>query len=362
MKIKLLDFIKENSNWREILSACPYNIKIKDKDELTLLKYDQINTSKWDELSLWCRGIIINNKTLEPVCVPFKKFFNYGESAAADIDLDSAKVTEKIDGSLIKIFFYDGSWRIATNGSIDANEVMASEINGMGSNVSFGTLVKQALGDFDLNRLNMNATHMFELVSPYNQVVLDYGEEIALYYLGSRRMSDFVEYQEQVARENFKTPQLYDFDKVPLTMIQEAVRDKINFEGFVVVDKNFNRVKIKTEDYLMRHHARSKQVTPKVIIEVLQAGELGEFLSNLEDRNNVKAMCLELQSKYENFIKDIDSYGHMLQAKFGDDAKGAALFAKDHPYLGLVMRSYRQSSCAEAVRKYPAKKLAEILK
>ena len=31
---------------------------------------------------------------------------------------------EKVDGSLIKVFYYDGEWRVATNGTIDARDVI----------------------------------------------------------------------------------------------------------------------------------------------------------------------------------------------------------------------------------------------
>lgn len=360
-KIELLDFIKKNTNWREILTSEPYNIKIKNKDDLTILKYDQLNTTKWDELSLWCRGIIINNKSLEPVCVPFKKFFNYGEPYADEIDLDSARVTEKIDGSLIKIFFYNGVWRIATNGAIDADEIESIEVNGMGHGPSFGKITRQALGNFNLNTLDKHSTHMFELTSPYNIVVLNYGDKPELYYLGSRHLNDFMEYQEQTAREYFKTPQLYDFDKVPLSMIKEAIKDKENFEGFVIVDKDCHRVKIKTEDYLMRHHARSKQITPKAIIQILQANEMGEFLSNVDESTPIKEMIEILETNYENLIKEIDSYAHMLKTKFGNDARSAAIFAQSHPYLGWVMGAFRYGSCRNLISKVSAKKLVELL-
>lgn len=48
--------------------------------------------------------------------MPYKKFFNFGEDCAATIDWNTAKVQEKIDGSLISLYWYDDSWHISSTG------------------------------------------------------------------------------------------------------------------------------------------------------------------------------------------------------------------------------------------------------
>ena len=52
------------------------------------------------------------------VCRPFDKFFNVGEVNAADIDWSTAQVREKVDGSLMKIWFDNGDWHLSTNGTL----------------------------------------------------------------------------------------------------------------------------------------------------------------------------------------------------------------------------------------------------
>jgi len=83
--LKVIELIKNNPNWREILSESPYCITIKDDGDFILLKYSQIDSDFNNEIVRECRGLIIH-KNFNPVCVPFYKFGNYGESYADNID------------------------------------------------------------------------------------------------------------------------------------------------------------------------------------------------------------------------------------------------------------------------------------
>ena len=40
--LKIQEFIKAHDNWRDLLSAEPYNLKISDDDGFVLFKYNQI--------------------------------------------------------------------------------------------------------------------------------------------------------------------------------------------------------------------------------------------------------------------------------------------------------------------------------
>lgn len=83
--MKLLEFINEHDNWKELLQQSPYNLIVKEKDDYTLLKYNQLESDFSNEIVRECRGIILN-KDNKIVCYPFHKFFNYGEQYADFID------------------------------------------------------------------------------------------------------------------------------------------------------------------------------------------------------------------------------------------------------------------------------------
>ena len=67
--MKLLDFIKEHDNWKELLKEDPYFLDIKEEDDLTLLKYNQIKSDFSQDIVKECRGIILD-KNNNIVCFP----------------------------------------------------------------------------------------------------------------------------------------------------------------------------------------------------------------------------------------------------------------------------------------------------
>ena len=95
-------FISENSDWEKLLQEKPYCITIsRDKvfgHNLVMFKYSQPDSDFNNQLVRECRGLILDEDTLEPVCVPFFKFGNFSESYVPDIDWSSAFVSQKLDG------------------------------------------------------------------------------------------------------------------------------------------------------------------------------------------------------------------------------------------------------------------------
>lgn len=176
MKLKLLDFIREHENWEELLINSPYNLRIIRKDDYILLKYKQTESDFSLDIVKECRGIILRESDYRVVCFPFVKFFNANEPNAATIDWKSARVQEKIDGSLIKIWCDDkngvSEWHVSTNGNIDA---FSSPIdNDISPYTNYGSLFMSVFGRQNFNKLNKNYTYIFELVSPYTKIVTYY--------------------------------------------------------------------------------------------------------------------------------------------------------------------------------------------
>lgn len=287
--LELERFLKENNNWEELLTNEPYNLKVKRDGNYVMLSYDQIRSDFSSVLVQQARGIIFKESTLEPVCVPFFKFFNFGEENAANIDWDTAWVTEKIDGSLIKVW-WDDCWHISTNGTIDASKAEISDIKMPNFAVYFwNTLLKyyNTYSDF-FNGLDQNLTYMFELVGPYNRVVVPY-EKPELYFLGARNKFTGEELRgttlttEALGLSKFKLPCLY-----PLNSLAECIKVTEEFgwdqEGFVVCDARFKRVKIKSPAYVLAHFMRNNNViTRKHLIKVVLLNEVEEFMCYAAD-------------------------------------------------------------------------------
>ena len=121
MQLEILDFIESNPDWENKLMGSPYFVKTKREDGLVLTKYDQTHSDMTIPLVRECRGIILDETNgHQPVCVPLFKFGNFGESYIPDIDWTSACIQEKLDGSLIKLWYHAGEWRVSSNGEINA--------------------------------------------------------------------------------------------------------------------------------------------------------------------------------------------------------------------------------------------------
>ena len=240
--MQVLELMNREDNWEEILQGEPYFINIKKKDDYVLLKYNQIFSDFSNEIVRECRGAIFRkNVDGRWICVSrgFDKFMNFGESYAPKIDWESAIVMEKVDGSLIRFFYDNEEWHIATNGQINAFEI---PINDEG--LTFGDLVLKALnGKEQFSKLTYlldhNFTYMFELVSPITQVVIHY-PNTELYYLGAR---DMITMREDRLKDNsimdkfgIKQPKYY----ATIHDIDECIRNANEMgkdnEGFVVGD------------------------------------------------------------------------------------------------------------------------------
>jgi hypothetical protein len=125
-----MELLKEIGNLpfeevRQRLTSAPYKLNIRESKahpQLYSITYDLIKSDFKLPLVSECRGIILEKDTNRLICWPFNKFWNHGEGKAAKIDWNSAKVQEKYDGSLMKLYHYDGEWIVATNSVVDSNE------------------------------------------------------------------------------------------------------------------------------------------------------------------------------------------------------------------------------------------------
>lgn len=284
-KIELREFILSHDNWEELLTAEPYHLKISRDGEYIMFKYNQVFSDFNIPLVQEARGIIFRESDWECVCHPFNKFGNYGESYCPEINWETASVQEKVDGSLIK-FWYDNGWRISTNGTIDAFKANLNDIKYH----NFGQLAIDAIRkvfpdehEF-FNMLDPKCTYMFELVSPYNRVVIPY-EEIKLYFLGIRDMEDGEEWnpEESDVSMFFSIPKRYPLHS--LEDVQKAANAlSWDEEGYVVCDDNFNRVKIKSPSYVMAHYARNNNtINTERLVQIVLDGEQEEFLIYASD-------------------------------------------------------------------------------
>ena len=295
--MELVDFMNREKNWKEVLAAPPYCLTFQFDGEYVLAKY-QLGVSDL-RLSLVqeARGSIFvrENGVWKCVCRAMDKFFNWGEDAAATIDWASARVLEKVDGSLIKVWYYNG-WHVSTNNTIDAAK------NEVADGITFRSLF-DGLRYFQFDDLDTHYCYWFELVSKWNPLVVQYEEE-ALYYLGCRNM-------ETMKEESAIPPALY-WQPYPRSYNFSSLADTIaaanqlqNAEGYVVVDGNWNRIKVKGEEYLRLAHIRGNNLgaTTRHLVELWKNEQLDDFVAICPQ---FREEVLQFQFKVQKLVQEMD--------------------------------------------------------
>lgn len=330
MNSKILEYIKGNpATWEVDFEK--KHIHINRKGDLACFKY-VIEADFADPLVCEARGIIIDIAEKEVVCWPFDKFFNVQEQYASDIDWSSARVLEKIDGSMIKLFWYKNAWRFATSSTCDAKDACVPGYR----DLTYADIILRAENykSIPFEKLDKGKTYIFELVSPQTQVVIKY-KMTALFFLSSK--NNLTGEETDADLDGFRKPKSF-----PLQSIDECLKaafelndgDDVEKEGFVVVDKMYRRIKIKSPDYVAMHRISTNRVfTAKRMSELFCQGEdfhklAMDFPSDAHIIKYYDWQFTEMTHKAEDMMQ----YSRRLYEEYDHDRKTVALAIKDSPY------------------------------
>lgn len=367
--LKIQEFIFAHENWRELLANAPYNLKISEDDGYVLFKYNQINSDFNEPICLEARGLILDSlDNFKVVRMAFKKFFNLGEGFAAKLDWDSAVATEKIDGSIMSVWFARDKWHLSTNGTIDA---FKAELNGVGPYKTFGELFESVLPLSTFANYNKHRCWTFELVSPYNKVVIDY-PETKVYLLSVRDMDSLEELGldavEILADANGLTvPERYDLNnEADYRKVVEQMPE--GHEGIVVRDVNGERVKIKTLLYFEMHRAKNNGViTLERIVDLIRANDHYEFLSYFPEYqsvfDDVKRQIDNTEVVVEKVRQDVAEWKNNNKDVYEQDARMARKwFAQDLGKKGPLYFAEYDGKLANTVNSLETKKFISLFK
>ena len=267
-------------------------IKVKEYPEegLYILNYDQIKSPKDNVIVQECRSLAITVNSFAVFRVisrSFNRFFNLGENECkANLDdFHKYSVYEKLDGSLVSLYYFKGEWHFRTK-SLAFSE---GELNGTG--VTFKDIIDEALPEklksviesTSSYHLDCNFTFIFELVSPLNRVVVRYSEP-KLYLLAivdsyTGRYTDFSDLSWLANLIGVDTPKRYTFESVH-DCLETVKALPVSEEGYVLYDHNNVPVaKCKSPAYLAAHRLKGDGLTPKRICQLVLTNETDEYYS-----------------------------------------------------------------------------------
>jgi RNA ligase len=257
---------------------------------LRILNYSETTQFRglWNACTLACRGLIIDQDD-NVIARPFEKFFNMGDSHAADIDWNApVEVTDKKDGSmgiLYSVMPFDDSippygfqYGIATRGSFQSDQAIHA--------------TKLWLSKYKNTAVPHDWTFIFEIVYPDNRIVLDYGQLDDLILLGAVNKQHGYVYgpREAQALLDWQGPVTEVFD---YKNIHEAVAApyRSNAEG-LVIRSGAKMVKLKQADYVELHR----------LISMLSERSVW---SQLKDGKTIEEICEALPDEFHQFVKDV---------------------------------------------------------
>jgi hypothetical protein len=370
--LRIIDYIKENG-----LAKAIENLKLKTKvyDKKILLKYDQIESDMSRAEVQECRGLILERDTWEVMSMSFTKFFNSGETNAAKINWNTAVVLEKLDGTMIQVYYdwHKDKWFAATTGMAEGEGEVNNKFGTTFNDLFWETINKYS---FDKNKLHKGFTYVFELTTPYNIVVKPHGESaVTLLAIRDNEILKEFRYDELVAVSQYfglpvvKSYQLSQTNLDEITKTFEGM--PWSEEGYVVIDKEFNRIKIKNPAYVAVHHLKSKTAEHN-ILTIVKSNEIEEFAATFPER---REELYKLKKNYDSLItKLITAWMELFEKKPKDDSasekKQFALSVFDvakkydlEQFTGLffALQSGKVNHIYEFMQNYDDKKLYKIL-
>ena len=353
-------YISEHDDWESSLHE-KYGLKIKRKGPYAIFNYN-FDSQFADPLVQEARGIIIDAERMEVVCWPFRKFGNFHESYADEIDWSTACVQEKVDGSIIKLWYSEreGRWLFSTNGTIDAADAVIEDV---GDGTSFADAIRSAdnYADIHTDELDCGKTYIFELVGPKTQVVVRYDRPL-LYHTGTRSNISGQETDEDIG---IIRPARY-----PLQSLDECIKAarKLNsdgkgveHEGFVVVDAAWHRVKIKSPDYILKHKIAETYLSPENCFDLLlNSGYTAQELCEI--RPNDAAVLKYYDWQIEEVLCSADRMAEMARALYEEYSYDRKAVAKDINGDPLAYIGFRALDSRERGRELIHEKLMTFLK
>lgn len=281
----------------------------------------------WDDITTICRGLCLDSYG-NIVSKTFPKFFNY-QQKPIELIPNEFSVHEKLDGSFIQMFIYQGQLIISTKGGFDNEQVeMTKEVLIQ----KFGEHYETYL----MNYMSETETYVFELIHPQNRIVVDYGDIktlvlLAIFYNGVESYEYYHPFY-----ESFPMPREYGNP----TLEDLLNHKEDNFEGFVLVNHKGERTKIKLDEY-KRLHRIVTNTTSYDIWEHMRFGkDFNEILERVPDEflDFVHTKRNEIQTAFDTKLKEINDEFYSLidckelAQKLSKNPNKHFLFSRLHSY------------------------------
>jgi hypothetical protein len=293
-----------------------FNLKTREYEDKILLKYDQLVSPTLMGLPevQECRGLILENDTWNVLSMAFEKFFNAEEGNAAKIDWNTAHVLEKLDGTMIQVYWdwHKDEWFAGTTGTAEGEGEVNNKMGTTFNDLFWDTLETK----YGINKKRWteivvpNNTYVFELTTPYNIVVKPHAESSVtllairdLDALGNLSETSYEDLLEFGKMDGIPVVKAYDLNAKDVGALLRTFEGMPwSDEGYVVVDANFNRIKIKNPAYVHAHHLKGKMGNHH-IMGIIKTNEIEEFIATFKER---ESEIRQLEKSYNDLLDKLN--------------------------------------------------------
>lgn len=253
---------------------------------LTIWNYS-VNTTfagHWDDITLQCRSLVVDDEG-NIVGRPFPKFFNIEENR--HIPHEEFDIYNKLDGSLILVFNHNKQWVVASRGSFTSEHAIKA---------------RELFVKTKFEVLPVDRTYCFELIAPFNRVVVNYDGAEKLIMTGCFSNVTDTEYDihNTYFGEHYELVKKYE----GLDWRNVKTLNWKNSEGFVVRFANGSRCKIKFEDYIRLHRIMTNISEKNIFKALMDKVPITSLLEDVPDEffNEIK----EIEGKYYAMFLEIE--------------------------------------------------------
>lgn len=278
--------------------------------DVVSLNYDAIASDVSIPMVGECRALILELGTWRVMSMPFRRFFNYEENRCPQFNWEKFDTWEKLDGSLISFWSHKEGWQVSTRS------------NPTGSNTydecpeTFRELVERTLREMGTSLEEVTqyfvpeCSYAMELQTPETQVVTRVVDR-CLSLLAVRNRETLQEVHVHDWHKIYKTfplPIVQHYPGFTLDAVKEAVqgRNPLEHEGYVLMDDQFNRIKMKSSAYVLMSSRRdSLAKSNRARCELIQLGQDDDVMGILPVF--LQERITDLKARMSRFSKEIDS-------------------------------------------------------
>lgn len=268
-----------------------YNLQVKEFENLYNINIKKNKINNNPQLN-FCNGIILEKETNKTICNIFSVVKEYPDSYNYN-NFEELCVEEAIDGTLIKVYYYNDQWRVATNRCIDAKTAFWI------CNQSFYDLFMEAAKSINFAHLNKTYSYAFILQHPKNRNVTKYNKTNIVYIYSYDNVNNVEVVDESLLF--LDRPKKFKFASWD-EMMSSLSTMNYSQEGYMIYNKNREITKIVNPNFKMVKDMKGN--TPDMVYRCLvlyKLGKMDEFLGIYPEYthnfNYIKTFLYNLSNK-----------------------------------------------------------------